>query len=594
MAKRSKRSGKPQAIIKTPEISKIPGYGPVDAKPVPNNDGNVVSLRVKADQRLNSLETVRWSWWTQWRELSRFINPRLGRFLETPNEGWRGRNKTRAIIDSTATTSSERFASGLMSGITSPARPWFKLRAGAKTFDEGTPAKKWLDEVEKRMMEILAGSNFYRSMASIYEEIGVFGTGVMIMYEDYEDVLRCFPVVAGEYYLGVDERLEVVTLGRKIVMTTAEMVGRFGLDAVSDSVRTQYKQGNLDQEWMVAHLIMPNDERVWDAPDAMGKPWLELYWQWGEGSNVLMEVKGFSEKPFIAPRWNVTANDAYGRSPGMTALGDVKQLQVMTKRKAQLVDKLVNPPLIGDAALRNEPTSVIPGALNYVPTGAAERGLKPIYEMDSQGLPAITRDIQEVQARIKTNFFEDLFLAISQIQGVQTATFVVEKKEEKMLMLGPALERIHDEGLRPIIDRLFGLMTRAGLLPPNIPPELAGKHLSVEFVSTLAQAQKAVATTAVERLYQFAGSLAGSVPDVLDNLDTDETIREYADMLGAPAKLVNSEQQVASIRAARAKAQQQQQVMEQSLAAVEGAKNLSQTDVGGGQNALALMAGRAA
>lgn len=561
--------------------------------PKPTEAG-AATLRQKCQDRVSGMETYRTSWWYNWRDLSRFINPRLGRFQEMPNVSGRGRQKNQTIIDNTALIASQRFASGLMAGVCSPARPWFQLKLSGQDFDEGGETSLWMAEVEKRMMSIFAGSNFYRSVATLFEEIGVFGTGVMLMYEDYEDAVRCFPMAAGEYYLSVDDRLEVTTFARKVVMTATQLVTQFGLAQCSASVQNAYKEtSNPDTEFLVGHIITKNDNRVYDAPGAKGMPWMEVYWEWGDTGTELLAEKGYNERPFLAPRWNVTANDPYGRSPGMDAIGDTKQLQVMTKRADQLVDKLVNPPMVAPNTMKNEPTTVIPGGVTFQPPGQMGK-FEPAYVVDARGIPAISDRLGKTQERIKTAFYEDLFLMISNLDTERTATEIVARKEEKMLMLGPALERLHDELLRPAIQRMYGIMKRYGILPPNMPTEVASGNVGVDFVSILAQAQRAVSTAALERLWAFVGNIAAAKPDALDNMDEDESIREYAEMVGAPPKVVLEFAKMLALRKARSDAQRQQMAMQNNLAAAQGAQTLSKTEVGGGVNALQIMAGRQA
>jgi hypothetical protein len=165
---------------------------------------------------------------------------------------------------------------------------------------------------------------------------------------------------------------------------------------------------------------------------------------------------------------------------------------------------------------------------------------------------------------------------------------VAERKEEKMIQLGPVLERFENEFLDPAIERVFNIMMRAKLFPPA-PDSLKGQHIKVEYVSMLADAQRAVATTSLERLTGTVGNWAGADPAVLDNVDFDEATDIYAEMLGVPPKVIRSSDAVAAIRQQRQQAQQQQQEVQQSLAAVQGAQVLSKTDVGGGQNALQRM-----
>lgn len=554
------------------------------------------SLLQMCNRKMSAFERARISWFYHWRDLANNLQPRLGRFFETPNEGDRGARKNYRIVDSTATTAAARFAAGMFAGTTNPARPWFRLGITGMEIADNTAVRVWLDAVQKKMFQILAASNFYRSIATVYEELGVMGTGVMLQYEDYQNVVRYYPKAAGEYYLAVDGRLEVSTFAEKIVMTVAELVDRFGLESCSASVRSCYEEGNLSEEFLIGHIIMPNDKYIKGAPKLAGMKYIDVSWEWGNQSDQVLEVRGHISQPFIAPRWHVTGNDPYGRSPGMDALGDAKALQLLQKRKSQLLDKLVNPPMTADASMKNKPATTIPGGVTYI-SGLKEgsAAFRPAYEVNAQAYPAITEDIGTVQQRVKTVFYEDLFLMIANIERSNvTAAEIYERKEEKMLMLGPPLERIHDEGLSLVVKYLFARMVDADILPAGIPEEIAGREINVEFVSILAQAQKAAATATIERLWAMAGNIAAVLPEVLDNLDADVTIREYADMLGSPQKLVVDPKKVIQIRENRAKQQQAMVQGQAAMGAAQSAKVLSETNVGGGQNALQRVLGLAA
>lgn len=566
------------------------------SKPKRAAKGSHEALVQQCGRRLNSLETQRLSWFYAMRELATYIQPRLGRFFETPNEGNRGSRKNYRILNSTATTASMRFAAGMFAGTTNPARPWFKLGIAGMEVGDNSKIRLWLDLVAKKMFQILAASNFYRSIATIYEEMGVMGTGVMLQYEDYDNVVRYYPKAAGEYYLAVDGRLEVTTFAEKIVMTVEQLVNRFGVENCSETVRGLWRDANLDTEFLIGHIVMPNGDYIEGGFGVDGMPYLDVSWEWGSNSSTLLERRGHTERPFIAPRWHVTGNDAYGRSPGMDSLGDVKALQLMEKRKAQLVDKMVNPPMVADATLKNKPATTIPGGVTFI-AGMKEGTavFQPAYEVDPSGYPALINDIERTEARIKTVFYEDLFLMIANIERSNvTAAEIYERKEEKMLMLGPPLERIHDEGLALVVKYLFSRMAKAGILPGEIPEEIQGREINIEFVSILAQAQKAAATSTVERLWALAGNISAVKPDVLDNLDADATIREYADMLGTPQKLLVDPKIVVSLRDARAKQQQAQNAGMAAAVAADSAKVLSETKIGDGQTALNKVLGLAA
>ena len=272
----------------------------------------------------------------------------------------------------------------------------------------------------------------------------------------------------------------------------------------------------------------------------------------------------------------------------MDALGDVKQLQQEQKRKAQALDKLVNPPLLADVQLKNQPASLLPGAITYV-SGTSQIGMKPVFTVNPP-VQEIMLDIEKVQERVKTIFFNDLFMMISQLQTVRTATEIDARREEKLVMLGPVLERFQNEALDKAVDRTFNIMHRAGLLPPA-PQEIQGQHVDIEYVSMLAEAQRAVGTSALERLAAQAGNLAAVDPTVLDKIDFDQFISVYGNLLSIDPRVIRDDKAVAQVRAQRQQAQEQQTALAMTDPAVKGAQVLSKTDVGGGQNALAAMLG---
>lgn len=567
-----------------PKVRTIP-YGSVRSR-----GHDWAALREHLDQKLGGMRVERYSWWAHWRELADFMLPRRYRWLITPNQANRGSQINGHILDSTATVAARVCASGMMSGITSPSRPWFRLTLPTFDLDQSGPVKLWLDEVQTRMMRVFAESNYYTAKATQLLDLVIFGTAPMIIYEDYDDVIRCFNPCAGEYFAASSARLAVSSLYREFTYTIAQLVEEFGLENCSEGIRAAFKTGGaqLVREVIVCHAIEPNDPRQGGEVVPKRFPFREVYWEWGSSQAQILRARGFHESPFSCPRWDLAANDSYGRSPAMDALGDVKQLQLMTRRQAQGIEKLVNPPLKGPVELKNQPASMLPGGITYIATQGLE-GFKPVYEVPPQ-VTQISELIQQVGARIKETFFNDLFLMISNLDTVRTATEIDARREEKLIQLGPVLERFQSESLDQDIERTFAIMHRAGLIP-SAPHGIQGQWFDVEYMSMLAVAQRAAATTAIERLAAFVGNLTAADPAAFDNIDPDEMIDEYADALDVPPKVLRAAAQVAQIRQARQQHAQQQQALQTSMAAVQGAQTLSQTDVGGGQNALQAIMG---
>jgi hypothetical protein len=519
--------------------------------------------RQKYLRRKTSLWNERSLWVSHWREISDYLLPRSGRFFEQDRN--RGEKKHNHIYDSTATRALRVLAAGMMSGMTSPARPWFRLAIQDSDMMEYEPVKIWLDDVSKLMREIFSRSNTYRSLHMVYEELGAFGTAATIIRPDFNDVVRHYPLTIGEYALSASARGEIDTIYREVPMTVAQIVEEFGIENVSKSVKNQYDRNNLDQWITVMHAIEPrkDNERSYGKRDAKNMPFKSCYFELaGEGDQMLSE-SGFNFFPVLAPRWSVAGGDIYGNGPAMEALGDIRQLQHEQLRKAQGIDFQTKPPLQMPVSMKGMEYDTLPGGISWVDPSQPNGAIKSAFEVNLN-LQHLLLDIQDVRDRIKGTFYADLFMMMANdTRSGITATEVAERHEEKLLMLGPVLERLHNEMLSPMVENTFTMMLEAGILPPP-PKELQGMDLNIEFVSTLAQAQRAIGVGAIDRLLGTVGSIATMKPDVLDKLNADQIVDTYADMLGVDPNLIVGDENVAIIRQQRAdqqrKAEEQQQM----------------------------------
>lgn len=531
--------------------------------------------------RWNALKNERSTWMTHWRELSDYYLPRSGRFFTRDVN--KGDKRWNNIYDSTGTRSLRILAAGMMAGMTSPARPWFRLATPDSALMEYDPVKLWLNEVTKRMRVVFARSNTYRSLHNVYEELGLFGTAASIVVPDHDTLVRHHPLTAGEYALAADNRREICTLYREFEMTVSQMVREFGLEACSKTVQNLYKNGGkgLDTWITIVHVIEPRYDRDPKKATAKNMPYASCYFELGGGADKILRESGFNEFPAIAPRWGAVSGDVYGFSPGMEALGDAKQLQHQQLKKAEAIEYKVNPPLAVPTSLVNSDVDRLPGGIVYADSNGQQGGIRSLYEVNLD-LSHLREDIADVRQRINQAFYADLFLMLANDDRSNiTAREVAERHEEKLLMLGPVLERLHNEMLDPLIDITFSRMMSSGMLNDLPPPrELQGMELKVEFVSTLAQAQRAVGVQSIDRLLGTVGAIAPLKPEVLDKLDTDQLIDAYSDMLGVDPTLIVADDRVAMIRESRAQQQQAQQAAAMMQPAADTAHKLSQTPMG--------------
>ncbi|HDZ2707765.1 portal protein [Klebsiella pneumoniae] len=532
------------------------------------------TLKEQLQKQQAQLTNDRSSFDPHWRELSDFINPRGSRFLVTDVN--RDDRRNTKIVDPTATLAARTLSSGMMSGITSPARPWFKLATPDPDMMDYGPVKLWLEVVQRRMNEVFNKSNIYQSLPLLYASLGNYSTGAMAVLEDDSDVIRTMMFPIGSYYMANSARGSVDTCFRKFSMTVRQLVMEFGLNNVSDSVKGLWNSGNYESWIEVIHAVYPNIDRDTAKLNSKNKPVKSVYYEVGGDSDKLLRESGFDEFPIMAPRWEVNGEDVYGSScPGMIALGQVKALQLEQKRKSQLIDKATNPPMVGPSSLRNKRVSLLPGDITYIDQVTGQEGFKPAYLVNPNTADLLA-DIQDTRQIINSAYFVDLFMML---QNINTRSMpveaVIEMKEEKLLMLGPVLERLNDECLNPLIDRTFSIMARKNLLPP--PPDvLQGMPLRIEYISVMAQAQKSIGLSSLSSTVGFIGQLAQAKPEALDKLNVDQAIDAFAEMSGVSPTVIVPQEQVEQVREQRAQQQQQQQMVAMGMAAAQGAKTLSE------------------
>lgn len=530
--------------------------------------------RQDVNLRWSMLQTERSSWMGHWKDISTMVLPRSGRFfIQDRNKGTRKHN---AIYDNTGTRALRTLAAGMMSGMTSPARPWFRLSTNDPDLAKSAAVKVWLDLVTSIMRQVFAKSNTYRAFHSMYEELGAFGTATSLVMDDYKDVIRHYPLTTGEYCLATDYRGEVTTVYREFQKTVGEIVKEFGPDKCSNTVRSLFDKGMLDSWVTLVHAIEPRADRDTRKRDNQNMPWRSIYFEQGGNPNMHLRESGFQTYPALSPRWSLGGGDIYGNSPGMEALGDIKQLQQEQLRKGQGIDYMTKPPLQVPTAMKHNEMNTLPGGIAYLdaPNGG---GIRSQFEVRLD-LSHLLADIQDVRERVRGSFYADMFMMLAnQTDARMTATEVAERHEEKLLMLGPVLERLHNEMLDPIIDITFARMMAAGIVPPP-PQEMQGQELKVEYTSVLAQAQRAVGTNGVDRFVGNLGQIAQFKPDVLDKFNSDQWADSYSDMLGIDPQLIVPATEVAYIRKQRAQAQAQQAQQEQQAQAVQNMQTASQTN----------------
>jgi hypothetical protein len=513
-----------------------------------------------------------------YKQIKDFILPRRGRFdSEEPNKTRRRHSK---IMHGVAGLAMRVLVAGMQGGLTSPARPWFQLILADQDLMKYKPVKSWLSDAAREMYTVFSRSNFYHTVHGTYFELGGFGTALSLVEEDLEKVVIFKNSTAGEYRIANGPKGIVDTVVREIAPTADAMARRWGQNALSHGTKMLLR-GSKYKPVKVYNAIFPNTNRDIAGIGMENAPFMSVYIEANASEKELpLEVSGHHEFPGACPRWDVVGSDAYGTGPAYDALADVKQLQEMDKSDTRAVQKTVDPPMLVPPKYKGR-LSLIPSGITY--HDGDPESVKPLLDI-RYNLDHSLRRIQDRRELIREFLYNDLFLMIMERPNM-TATEVAERHEEKLLMLGPVIERQFHEHLDPIIDRVFNRMLRLEMFPP-IPEELQGVKIDVEYVSLLAQAQKLVNTNSIEAFGDFVTRVAQINPEIIDKFNVDEAADAYADYVGLPPKIVRDAEEVAEVREARAAAVQQQAEMEQATQEAKIAKDLGSAQVAEGESAL--------
>lgn len=554
-------------------------------------EGNVAERRRAYLKRLGALEADAQSWIDHWKDISSHILPR-SRFSVLSDTQQGGQRKHRAIVNNAAGMALRTAVSGMVSGLTSPSRPWRRLGLQDPEAAESATARSVLHAMESRLELATSKSNVYQALAALYLDLLAFGTGCIFVDEDDEDLWRAYHLAVGTYYLACGSRGVPDTLYRVLAFTVSQLVEKFGEANCSARVLNMFKSGRLDDRVEVVHVVEENEAYDDGKPLSRdsGKAWKSCWFERGGGKTSdsatlgFLAESGYHERPFFAVRWMVLGEDSYGSlCPGMEALGDVKDLQAHEVSKSLVVEQLANPAKVVPHGMAE--VSTLPGATYYLPPSVAQFEVKPVYVPHPSAIPAIAADIQELKQRITNTMMASLWSMLSQAAqqgGQRTAEEIRALVAEQLIQLSPLLTRLNDELLDPLTDRQLGIMLRSGAFSDlEWPDDLQGQQIRVSYISMLHTAQQAVALGGLQQLVQFVAGLATSGrPDALEKLNIDKMIDEAARVLGTKPDMLLTDEELAAVRQARQQAQQAKAAAEVAPTITGGIKDLAQAGVG--------------
>jgi len=504
-------------------------------------------------KRKGKLKAQRGTWETHWQDIANFVLPNAADFSLKRSKGDK---RTTLVYDSTGIHANEMLAAGLHGMLTNPASNWFSLRLkdDEDSVRDSAEAKQWLEETTNIILAELAAPSvaFPSHIHEYYLSLCSIGTACMFVGEPVTREGISFRAIhIDEIFIAENADGIVDTVFREFKMTVRQIVQKWGEESLSPRIAKMYQKKEYDKDVDLMHCVYPREDMAKGKKAATMLPVASVYID--EKDKHVLAEGGFDEMPYMVSRWSKVVGEVFGRSPAMTALPDIKMLQEIMKTTIKAAQKVVDPPLLvpDDGVLG--PVRTIPGGLNYYRASSGAR-IEPL--LTGGNIPISFDMMQDLRERIRTMFFLDQL----QFQGAprMTATEVVERTERTLRLLGPTLGRLQSEFLGPMIDRIFGVLSRAGRLPE--PPEsISEQELKIEYVSPLARAQRQTETQGIMRTLEFIGPIAGMDPRAAQVIKGADTVRHIAELNGVPPLLLKSEEELME----EAKAQQQAAAAEQ-------------------------------
>ena len=514
-------------------------------------------------KRVDALASDRGTWEVNWQEILDYVMPRKADVVTLRTKG---EKRTEVLFDSTAITANNLLAASLQGTLTSPSLPWFSIKLRDEEINENRDVQLWLEDTARRMYDTFNETNFNTEVHEMYLDLCSIGTGALFVEEgnkgyDIDGIhFNCLHIA--EYYIQENINGKVDTLYRKYKLTARQAVQEFGEKNVGEKILTAAKE-KPDQKFNFIHAVEPTE----DYKRATGKSSTKLPYHSChvcEEDKMVVRTGGYNEFPYLVPRWSKATGEIFGRSPSYNALPDIKTLNKAVEIGLKAWAKAIDPPLLvqDDGVIGRVRTT--PAGITVVRNDGA---VKPLQIGSNWQIT----DLKENQLRtaIRQAFYSD---QLQLQEGPQmTATEVQVRYELMQRLLGPTLGRFQSEFLNPLIERVFGIMYRAGALLPE-PSVVRGSKIDVEYVGPLARSQRMEEAVAIERLYQLAMNIAQVDPAIMDNIDHDEAVRLRGKLLGVPKTVLRGKDQVNEMRNARAEQQQMAQMAQQQQAQAQAMK----------------------
>lgn len=524
---------------------------------------------MKAQQilkRLSQLKSERIKHEATWKDCYKYCAPeRQQSFQDVSATGLETERKTarNELYDTTACEGIQLLTSSVYSGTTSPVSVWFKsVPSGLDTPSTLTEGEQWLETVDQFIFRNIHSSNFDSEIVDFLTDLIVAGWAVLYVDTDREKGGYTFNTWSiGNCYISSTKANGLIdTVYREFELTAEQIVSEYGIDNVSDKVKTAFEK-KPDQKFTLVQAIFPRDKQLVKGEEGKrinkAMP-IASYTIESNTKHTLVE-SGFEEFPLVVSRFRKLPESHYGIGMANMVLADVKTVNQLMKLSLQTAelnlgglwvaqhDGVVNP-----NTLRIRPNAIIAAnsvdAIKRLDTGQASIGI---------GLDFL----QHFQAKIKRTLMSDQLTP--QGSSPLTATEIQARVNVYRNQLGSIFSRLQAEYLQTLLDRCWGLAMRSGVLPPAPEELMQASKISFSFINPMAASAKLEWVTSTQELMMNIGQMAQIDQTVMDNVNLDAMVQIMADGLNVPKEAIRTSEEIAELRQLK---QEQQQAMQEQQA----------------------------
>ena len=470
------------------------------------------------------LKSARRTWEQTWQELAEVLLPRRADF--TVQSLADGERRTDNIYDSVPMQARRSLSTAIDSLIKPRNVQWFHTRPRNEDLAADEGAMKWSELVSKRMFNAIYAreARFIQRSGEVDNDLVTFGTGVLFIGE----AKRLGSLLFRSFHLRdtlICESSEGVvdTVMITMKLSVRQAAQRYGEENLGPAARDALRSGKTDQEFDYLWVVMPREDADRTKLGAKNMPWASIVIE--TESETRVRESGFEELPFAIPRWDTASGEIYGRSPGHLALPDAETLQAMGKTLLVAGQRATDPPLwvLGDGLMSAART--FPGGITYIDGAVARQfGRVPVGELQTSAQIPVGREMQnDLREQIWGAFFRNV-LQLPIDAPRMTATEIIERKEEMLRSVGPVFGQLETDYLAVVVERVFGIMFRAGAFPP--PPDvLLGQDIDFRFESPILRAKNQIETVGLARQLETLALLMQAQPEMMDNFDGDAIAR---------------------------------------------------------------------